>query len=333
MFSRVALLARARRVARLAADAARPRAAAPCATPWRPSGCPSSAGFSTGLRRSGGGGAATLGGASPGPREEVTVRYLEGDDEGIVVVGLNRPEAKNALGKTLVKALKEVMVAVRWNRTVRVVIVRSEVPGIFCAGADLKERARMPELEVGPFVADLRQLSVDLGNLPVPTIAALDGAALGGGLEMALACDIRVAASTAKMGLVETKLGIIPGAGGTQRLPRLVGPSVAKELIFSARVLDGAQAAVLGLVSRDVAQNQLGDAAFLSALELAREIRTQAPVALRMAKMAIDRGVEVDLTTGMAFEQACYAQVIPTKDRLEGLLAFKEKRPPRYKGE
>ncbi|XP_061413816.1 methylglutaconyl-CoA hydratase, mitochondrial-like [Lethenteron reissneri] len=125
----------------------------------------------------------------------------------------------------------------------------------------------------------------------------------------------------------------VPRVGGTQRLPRLVGPSVAKELIFSARVLDGAQAAVLGLVSRDVAQNQLGDAAFLSALELAREIRTQAPVALRMAKMAIDRGAEVDLATGMAFEQACYAQVIPTKDRLEGLLAFKEKRPPRYKGE
>lgn len=331
MFSRVALLARTRRVARLAADA-RPKPA-PCATPWRPSRRPSSAGFSTGLPRSGAGGAASLGGPSPGPREEVTVRYLEGDDEGIVVVGLNRPEARNALGKILVKAFKEVMVAVRWNRTVRVVILRSEVPGIFCAGADLKERARMPEYEVGPFVADLRQLSVDLGNLPVPTIAALDGAALGGGLEMALACDIRVAASTAKMGLVETKLGIIPGAGGTQRLPRLVGPSVAKELIFSARVLDGAQAAALGLVSRDVAQNQLGDAAFLSALELAREIRTQAPVALRMAKMAIDRGAEVDLATGMAFEQACYAQVIPTKDRLEGLLAFKEKRPPRYKGE
>ncbi|XP_075864570.1 methylglutaconyl-CoA hydratase, mitochondrial isoform X4 [Microcebus murinus] len=170
-------------------------------------------------------------------------------------------------------------------------------------------------------------------NLPVPTIAAIDGLALGGGLELALACDIRVAASSAKMGLVETKLAIIPGGGGTQRLPRAIGMSLAKELIFSARVLDGQEAKGVGLVSHVLEQNQEGDAAYRKALDLAREFLPQGPVAMRVAKLAINQGMEVDLVTGLAIEEACYAQIIPTKDRLEGLLAFKEKRPPRYKGE
>ncbi|XP_056370539.1 methylglutaconyl-CoA hydratase, mitochondrial [Oenanthe melanoleuca] len=170
-------------------------------------------------------------------------------------------------------------------------------------------------------------------NLPVPTIAAIDGTALGGGLELALACDIRVAASSAKMGLVETKLAIIPGAGGTQRLPRTIGVSLAKELIFSARIVDGEEAKSIGLISHVVEQNEAGDAAYRRALALAREFLPQGPVAMRVAKLAINQGMEVDLVTGLAIEEACYAQTIPTKDRIEGLLAFKEKRPPRYKGE
>ncbi|KAM7092128.1 methylglutaconyl-CoA hydratase, mitochondrial isoform 5-T6 [Molossus nigricans] len=170
-------------------------------------------------------------------------------------------------------------------------------------------------------------------NLPVPTIAAIDGLALGGGLELALACDIRVAASSAKMGLVETKLAIIPGGGGTQRLPRIIGTSLAKELIFSARVLDGQEAKAVGLISHVLEQNAEGDAAYRKALDLAREFLPQGPVAMRVAKLAINQGMEVDLITGLAIEEACYAQTIPTKDRLEGLLAFKEKRSPRYRGE
>ncbi|XP_023559983.1 methylglutaconyl-CoA hydratase, mitochondrial isoform X2 [Octodon degus] len=200
-------------------------------------------------------------------------------------------------------------------------------------GADLKERAKMHSSEVGPFVSKIRAVINDIANLPVPTIAAIDGLALGGGLELALACDIRVAASSAKMGLVETKLAIIPGGGGTQRLPRAIGMSLAKELIFSARVLDGQEAKALGLVSHVLEQNQEGDAAYRKALDLAREFLPQGPVAMRVAKLAINQGMEVDLVTGLAIEEACYAQTIPTKDRLEGLLAFKEKRPPRYKGE
>ncbi|XP_072808834.1 methylglutaconyl-CoA hydratase, mitochondrial isoform X3 [Vicugna pacos] len=200
-------------------------------------------------------------------------------------------------------------------------------------GADLKERVKMNPSEVGPFVSKIRAVINEIANLPVPTIAAIDGLALGGGLELALACDIRVAASSAKMGLVETKLAIIPGGGGTQRLPRAIGMSLAKELIFSARVLDGQEAKAVGLISHVLEQNQEGDAAYRKALDLAREFLPQGPVAMRVAKLAINQGMEVDLVTGLAIEEACYAQTIPTKDRLEGLLAFKEKRTPRYKGE
>nr|XP_020653207.1 methylglutaconyl-CoA hydratase, mitochondrial [Pogona vitticeps] len=268
-----------------------------------------------------------------GGEEELRVRYLDDDCKGIVVLGLNRAHAKNALNKNLVKMISKVTEALKTDKKVRTVIFRSEVPGVFCAGADLKERAKMHSSEVSSFVSKARTTINEMANLPVPTIAAIDGIALGGGLELALACDIRVAATSAKMGLVETKLAIIPGAGGTQRLPRTIGVSLAKELIFSARVIDGEEAKSIGLISHVVEQNEAGDAAYRRALALAREFLPQGPVAMRVAKLAINQGMEVDLLTGLAIEEACYAQTIPTKDRIEGLLAFKEKRPPRYKGE
>ncbi|XP_064338512.1 methylglutaconyl-CoA hydratase, mitochondrial isoform X2 [Camelus dromedarius] len=282
--------------------------------------------------------------------DELRVRHLEEENRGIVVLGINRASAKNSLSKNLIKMLSKAVDALKSDKKVRTIIVRSEVPGIFCAGADLKERVKMNPSEVGPFVSKIRAVINEIANLPVPTIAAIDGLALGGGLELALACDIRVAASSAKMGLVETKMAIIPGGvlkstftgrslpgwhlssfsavrmsrsvlapsvpGGTQRLPRAIGMSLAKELIFSARVLDGQEAKAVGLISHVLEQNQEGDAAYRKALDLAREFLPQ-----------------VDLVTGLAIEEACYAQTIPTKDRLEGLLAFKEKRTPRYKGE
>ncbi|PNJ71505.1 AUH isoform 4 [Pongo abelii] len=246
--------------------------------------------------------------------DELRVRHLEEENRGIVVLGINRAYGKNSLSKNLIKMLSKAVDALKSDKKVRTIIIRSEVPGIFCAGADLKERAKMSSSEVGPFVSKIRAVINDIANLPVPTIAAIDGLALGGGLELALACDIRV-------------------AGGTQRLPRAIGMSLAKELIFSARVLDGQEAKAVGLISHVLEQNQEGDAAYRKALDLAREFLPQGPVAMRVAKLAINQGMEVDLVTGLAIEEACYAQTIPTKDRLEGLLAFKEKRPPRYKGE
>ena len=260
---------------------------------------------------------------------EIRLERLTGDDLGIVLLGLNRPEAKNALGRCLMDEFRSALAELRFDPSVRVVVLHSLVPGAFCAGADLKERAAMAPPEVAAFVHGLRSGFTELEDLPMPVIAALEGAAFGGGLELALAADLRVAGAEARMGLVETALAIIPGAGGTQRLPRLIGASRAKELIFTARRFDAAEAGRLGLVDRVVPAGSALDAA----LALAREILPNGPVALRMAKLAVNRGLELDRDSGLAFEQACYAQVIPTKDRLEGLAAFKEKRRPQYKGE
>jgi len=265
-------------------------------------------------------------------KDEVIVEKLNGAYEGITVIGMNRPKAANSFSRNMSSLLIDAVENLKYDANLRVVIMRSLTPRIFCAGADLKERAKMTPEEVGPFVGRLRQLLFDMQQLDCPTIAALDGTAVGGGLEMALGFDMRVASSNAKMGLVETKLAIIPGAGGTQNLARVVGPSKAKELIFTGRVVDGETAYKIGLVNDVVPQNEEGDAAFQKALELAKEIVPQGPVALRMAKKAINLGIEVDISSGLAFEQACYAQVIPTKDRIEGLTAFREKRAPVYKG-
>ncbi|XP_068943503.1 methylglutaconyl-CoA hydratase, mitochondrial isoform X1 [Petaurus breviceps papuanus] len=265
---------------------------------WR--GCRASPGAGSGLGRS-------YGSEAKG-EEELRVRYLEEENKGIVVLGINRSYAKNALSKNLIKMLSKAVDALKSDKKVRTLIVRSEVPGIFCAGADLKERTQMNVNEVSSFVSRIRAVINEIADLPVPTIAAIDGIALGGGLELALACDIRVAASSAKMGLVETKLAIIPGAGGTQRLPRVIGMALAKEMIFSARVLDGQEAKSIGLISHVLEQNETGDAAYRKALALAREFLPQGPVAMRVAKLAINQGMEVDLITGLAIEEACYAQ-------------------------
>lgn len=260
---------------------------------------------------------------------EVLLERLGGEDAGIVLLGLERPEARNALGRQLMAEFRQALADLRFDPSVRVVVIHSRVPGVFCSGADLKERAGMTPEETAAFVHGLRSGFTELEDLPQPVIAVLEGAAFGGGLELALAADLRVAGAEARVGLVETALAIIPGAGGTQRLPRLVGPSRAKELIFTARRIGAAEAERLGLVDRVVPAGGALDVA----LTLAREILPNGPVALRMAKQAVNRGLELDRDSGLAFEQACYAQVIPTRDRMEGLAAFREKRKPQYRGE
>ncbi|KAM4629371.1 enoyl-CoA hydratase domain-containing protein 2, mitochondrial [Polymixia lowei] len=264
---------------------------------------------------------------------EVDLKRLDGEDTGIVEVLMHRHKARNSLGHVFVSQMRELVSSLSHDSTVRVVVFRSLVPGVFCAGADLKERALMDNTESDLFVHGLRSLMNLIASLPMPTIAAVDGFALGGGLELALACDLRTAAYSAQMGLIETTRGLLPGAGGSQRLPRAVGVSVAKELIFTGRRVGGQTALELGLVNRATEQNQAGDAAYREALSLAREILPQAPIAVRMAKEAMNRGIEVDITSGMAMERMCYARVIPTRDRQEGMAAFIEKRPPRYTGE
>ncbi|XP_037530759.1 enoyl-CoA hydratase domain-containing protein 2, mitochondrial [Nematolebias whitei] len=263
---------------------------------------------------------------------EVDFHRLQGPDEGIVEVLMCRHRARNALGHLFVAQMRELVSSLSNDSTVRVLIFKSLVPGVFCAGADLKERAQMNNVESDLFVHGLRSLMTQIATLPAPTIAAMDGVALGGGLELALACDLRTSTFSAQMGLIETTRGLLPGAGGSQRLPRIVGVTLAKELIFTGRRIGGQTALEMGLLNRAVEQNQSGDAAYREALTLAREILPQAPIAVRMAKEAINRGTEVDIGSAMAIERMCYARVIPTQDRQEGMAAFIEKRPPLYVG-
>ncbi|GAB4816462.1 hypothetical protein N2152v2_003508 [Parachlorella kessleri] len=260
---------------------------------------------------------------------EVLLEPLDSPNEGIFLLTLSRPQARNAIGRRFLRELRECLANVAQERTTRCVVLRSAVPGVFCAGADLKERATMSHQETEQFVRDLRSTFSMLQNLPMPTVASVDGYALGGGAELALACDLRVCGNAAQFAFPETRLGIIPGAGGTQRLPRLVGPTKAKELIFTAKRVDVHEALTLGLADHACEDESSEDAA----LKLAREIAQAGPIALRLAKQAINHGMEVDLATGLRLEEAYYAQVIPTKDRLEGLQAFAEKRQPRFTGE
>lgn len=253
------------------------------------------------------------------------------DFPGITFLTLNRPQAKNAISIRLLQEFRECLEAVRSDNSVHTLIVRSKEPGSFCAGADLAERRTMTKPQVEKFLLDLRGALGLLENLPVPTIAAIDGPALGGGLELGLACDLRVAGSSVtKIGLPEVRLGIIPGAGGTQRATRLLGISKAKDLIFTGRMLTAQEALEWGMVDY---VSEPGQTAFDRALHLAKEMSSSAPLALRAAKLAISRAPELALESGLDFENACYQPLLNSKDRDEALLAFKEKRPPKFRGE
>lgn len=245
-------------------------------------------------------------------------------------IRLNRPEQLNALNYGMLVALGDVVEMIEQSpRDIRVVIVSGEGRA-FCAGADLKERTLLTEQQLRRNLKKIKEVFGALERLPQPTIAAVNGYAFGGGLELALSCDFRYAIHQAKIGLTEVSLGIIPGAGGTQRLPRLIGPSKAKELILTARKISAEQAYELGIlngVAEDLAQ--------LKAISesLAAEILANAPLAVYQAKYAIDKGMNADLQTGIDLETKAYELIIPTKDRLEALAAFREKRAPQFTGE
>ncbi|WP_124727723.1 enoyl-CoA hydratase [Staphylospora marina] len=249
--------------------------------------------------------------------------------DGIKILTLNRPEMYNALNLELLLELKSIAEETVHDRETRVVIITGEGEKAFCSGADLKERRTFTEDQVRRYIHTIRETFTLVERIPMPVIAAINGVAFGGGTELALACDIRIADETASMGLTETSLGIIPGAGGTQRLPRLIGKAKAKELIFTAARIPASEAYQIGLVNRVVPKGT----ALEESIRMAERIKENAPLALKQAKFAIDRGMETDLDTGLLLETRSYETLIPTKDRLEGLAAFKEKRKPRYTGE
>lgn len=247
---------------------------------------------------------------------------------GITTLTLNRPEVMNSVNVEMLRDLRAALEAVQFDPEARCLIVTGAGEKAFCAGADLKERAGMAEPEVRRYIETIRNSFSLVESLPVPVIAAVNGIALGGGTELALASDLRIVAETATLGLTETSLAIIPGAGGTQRLPRIVGKAKAKELIFTARRIDAQEALAIGLANKVVPTASL----LQEARAMAEAITKNGPVAVRVAKRAIDRGMEMDLASALVFESTCYEITIPTEDRTEGLTAFREKRKPVYKG-
>ncbi|MFS0558771.1 enoyl-CoA hydratase-related protein [Brevibacillus sp. 179-C9.3 HS] len=259
---------------------------------------------------------------------EESVRFEREGHIGLIT--LNRPDELNALNYDTLDRLGNLIEQVRLEaKEIRVVIVKAEGRA-FSAGADLKERRTLTEQQVRRNVRKIRDVFTALERLPQPTIAMINGFAFGGGFELALACDFRYAVADAKMGLTEVSLGIIPGAGGTQRLSRLIGPSKAKELILTARRIQAQEAYQIGFVN-GVAKDT--EELHELAMGLANEILANAPLAVYQAKSAIDRGSSVDLQTGLDIETMCYEVIIPTTDRLEALEAFREKRKPVFKGE
>ncbi len=251
-------------------------------------------------------------------------------DDGILTLTLNRPAAMNSFSRELLHALGAAIEDASFNTEVRVVIITGGAgeKASFSTGADLKERATMSEDEVKRFLFNIRNTFTAVENMKQPVIAAINGYAFGGGLELALACDIRIAAEEARMGLTETSLAIIPGGGGTQRLPRIVGLARAKEMILTARRITAEDALAIGLVNRVVP----GDRLLAACRALAAEIAQNGPIAVQQAKFAVSKGMDASLEVGLGIESVAYWHCIPTEDRLEGLKAFKEKRKPVYKG-
>ncbi|MFF5818513.1 enoyl-CoA hydratase [Lysinibacillus capsici] len=255
----------------------------------------------------------------------VRFELLEGS---IGLITLSRPEAANAMSVQLLHELSDTLDQINGDPAVRVVLLTGAGEKAFCAGADLKERKGMSDRQVKQIVQLIGATVAKVETLAQPVIAVLNGVAFGGGLELALACDLRIAATHVKLGLTETSLGIIPGAGGTQRLPRLIGLGKAKELIYTARRLSAKEAENYGIIEYVYEGHEVLD----KAQQLAMEMAKNAPLSLVQAKVAINQGVEVDLATGLKIESLAYSALIPTEDRLEGLLAFQEKRAPQYSG-
>jgi len=247
-------------------------------------------------------------------------------DGRVATITLNRPEVMNAMNSALREHFLRQVETVEQDPEIWIAIVTGAGDRAFSAGADLKERSTM----TGPDQVETRRISCGrtVLNMRKPTIAAVNGFALGGGCELALACDLRVAAEEASFGLTEVRVGILPGGGGTQLLPRLVGPTRAKEMIYTARRISASEADRFGLLNAVVPRAELLD----RARELADAICANAPLSIRQSKVAIDNGLNTDLRTGLAIENEAYVRTVLSNDRAEGIRAFNEKRPPRFTG-
>ncbi len=257
-----------------------------------------------------------------------TLNVTATPDGYVVTVELNRPEALNAMNTAMGEDLLRCFDAFQWDKTVRAVVFTGAGEKAFCVGGDLKERQGMPDEVWRAQHLIFEQGAARVLHCPVPVIAAVEGFAMGGGCELAVLSDMIVAGETAVFAVPEITLGIFPGIGGTQLLPRIVGAPMAKEMIFTGRRVDAKEAKAIGLVNHLVPKGQ----ARAKALEIAATIAQNGPIAVRQAKKAINWGSETDLETGMALAIEAYNVTVTTEDRLEGVRAFNEKRKPRFQG-
>jgi enoyl-CoA hydratase len=248
------------------------------------------------------------------------------EEEGIGFIIINRPELRNALNTDTLLEIESALDVFRDDKNIRVIIFTGAGEKSFAAGADisqLNKRTMIDALKPN-MTATYRKIE----DYEKPTIAAINGFALGGGLELALACDIRVASLNAKLGLPEVGLGIMPGAGGTQRLSRIIGRGKAMELILTGDVITAAEAERFNLISKAVPLEELMD----TAKEYARRISLKGPLAVRMAKAAVNRGADMEMETALYLEKLAQTILIGSEDKLEGTQAFLEKRTPQFKG-
>lgn len=249
-------------------------------------------------------------------------------ENGIATIAINRPKALNALNLATLTELKDVVEKIAVDKAVQVVVITGAGEKSFVAGADIVEMSTKNAVEGRVWGQVGQNIFTEIENLPQPVIAAVNGFALGGGCELACACDIRYASENAKFGQPEVSLGITPGFGGTQRLTRVVGRGHAKELIYTASIIDAQEALRIGLVNKVVPQAELMDAV----MKLAKTITKKAPVAVQLAKAAINRGINCDVVTGISYEAEVFGLCFATADQKEGMKAFIEKRKPTFEG-
>ena len=255
--------------------------------------------------------------------------YEKDKEKGIVKLTINRPEVRNALNAATRQELRNAIGEIEKDGNVRVVIITGAGEKAFISGADITAFKDATPIMMEESASTLgQQLFSDIENLSVPVIAMINGFCLGGGLELAMCCDIRIASENARFGQPEINVGILPGGGGTQRLPRLIGWGRAKELIYTGRIIEATEAEKLGVVDKVVPPERLEE----EVKQLAETIAGKSPLIIKLVKKAINKGMYTDLAAGLAYEKANFALCFATEDRIEGVTAFLEKRKPQFKG-